>query len=172
MCDSSHAGPCRYLTTQMFRRLHLPSGGNLTVSDQRFAGVYHYATTSVPLTRLPGVYLLGNFYVGSSSDIGLHLTSFQQQLNQGNGEAFTAFTRFLERHDGFLPRLSILSLNELDVDYCATNLSSLRYPLTNASTHGAERPVCVVQVEPMRQERLQSILGEVNRRQDFSVHSK
>ena len=171
MCDGAHPGPCRYLTTQFFRRLNLPSGGDLVVSGQPFTGQYTFADTTVPLGRLPGVYLLGDYFVGASHDIGMRLASHRHVLEQGRGDEFNAFTGFLDRKGNMLPRISILSLNALDVNYCSTELSNLGYPLVNERGQSPGKPECVAEENPLLRERLQSLLEEINRRQDFSVHS-
>ena len=170
MCDGAHAGPCRYLTTQFFRRLNFSAGSSLVVSREPVSVEPRFAATAVPLGGLPGVFLLGNYFVGGSHDIGMRLTWHRHLLEQGEGEEFAAYSSFVQRNGGFLPRVSILSLHEPDLDYCASSLKSLGYPIINSDLGNCDRPECVAQEDPQRLERLQSVLHEINRRQDFSVH--
>ena len=172
MCDGTHSGPCRYLTTQFFRRFTFSAGTSLVVSREPYSGEARYATTTVPLGGLPGVFLLGNYLVEGAHDIGMRLTWHRHLLEQVRGEEFDAYTAFVSRNGGLLPRVSILSLNEYDADYCASSLRKLGYPIINAEVRDVDKPECVAGEDPYRLERLQSVLQEINRRQDFSVHSQ
>ena len=163
-CTGEHKGACAFgLTTALARLL------TATV-EQRSAltgGEGSEDARLLPhgelkLQRLPGVYLLGDYYVGSSVDIGQRRHWHLNALNSPPVNTYASAHRGYRRRHKTYPRLTVLSVNELDEQYCITRLLEAKFPLINLDVRPEAKPACLCDEPFGRALRLNQHLSEVN----------
>ena len=165
-CSQNHPGPCDYVTTAEWDRFPLIGTPGRSRRDRSLEGGIRFDRGRLPLGRLPGVYLLGDYYVGSSRDIAQRLSWHTNMVTYQPGTAlYRAYRDYLDRHQDCMPRVTILSLHELDEMYCINRLIEFGFRLINLDVRPQSTRTCIADESPARITYLRELLAEVNRLQ-------
>ena len=168
-CAQAHTGPCENVLTDAFAMICMygPDGPD---TPARFVdpGRTGFATGPLSVERLPGVYLLGDYFVGAASDIGAALRDHLRQVAAApDVPAARGYLNFISRKHS-APAVTVLSVNVHDLDFCTARLRDLDFPLVNRPQAVRRLPACIQQEDFGRQQCLRDTLRKVNRIQsDF-----